>query len=168
MIFGKPGVMSTLLYCFIGLAVPAPVFAYTVSFVVIETGPVQDGVVRDSANLWENGLMDVFFNAGHIVSNAHTLRVTREILKDFPDEVQGDIDEARQGGVDFFVMALLDYPEADKVPGTAVKPRQILLRVFSVNPYQKVYEQKYSGPVRDELTQVKSAARSILPHLRDR
>ncbi|MDR0760297.1 MAG: hypothetical protein LBF74_09345 [Treponema sp.] len=168
MVFGKSGAMPALFCFFIGLAAPAPVFAYTVSFVVIETGPVQAGVVRDSANLWENGLMDVFFNAGHIVSNAHTLRVDREILKDFPDEVQGDIDEARQGGVDFFVMALLDYPADGKAPGTAVKPRQIVLKVFSVNPYQKVYEQGYSGPIRDESAQVKNAARSILSHLGDR
>jgi hypothetical protein len=163
--------MSVFLYVFIAFAVPAPVFAYTVSFVVIETGPVQDRAVPGSAGLWENGLMDVFFNAGHIVSNALTLRIDREIFKDFPDEVQGDFDEARQGGVDFFIMALLDYRVSGEVPvspGTVTGPRQVSLKVFRVNPYKKVYEQGYSGPIQDELTQAKNAARSILPHLRDR
>lgn len=170
MVFGKSGIMPVFLCLFTGIAVPAPVFAYTVSFIVIEAGPVQDGAVTGAANLWENGLMDVFFNAGHIVSNAHALRIDRAIFKDFPDEMQADFDEARQGGVDFFVTALLDYGagEAPVSPGTSVGPRQVLLKVFRVEPYQKVYEQGYSGPIGDELTKAKSAARSILPHLRDR
>ncbi|MDR2247843.1 MAG: hypothetical protein LBE17_14430 [Treponema sp.] len=168
MIFAKSGAMPVLFCVFIGLAAPVPVLAYTVSFVVIETGPAPAGGERDSANLWENGLMDVFFDAGHIVSNAHTLRVDGGLLRDFPDEAQGDMDAARQGGVDFFVIALLDYPAADKTPDAAVKPRQVVLKVFSVDPYQKVYEQGYSGPPRDESAQVKNAARSILSHLGDR
>jgi hypothetical protein len=168
MIPGKFGTMSAFLCFFIAFAVPAPVFAYTVSFIVIETGPLQDGAVTGSADLWENGLMDVFFNAGHIVSNAHTLRMDHEIFNDFPDEIQGDFDEARQGGVDFFIMTLLDYRVSGEAPGTVTGPRQVSLKVFRVNPYQKVYEQGYSGPIRDELTRAKNAARSILPHLRDR
>jgi hypothetical protein len=157
--------MPALLCFFIGIAAPAPVFTYTVSFVMIETGLVQDGVKPESANHWENGLMDVFFNAGHIVSNAQTMRVEREIIKDFPDEIQGDINEARQSGVDFFIIAVLDYHTTGEISGKVSKPRQIVLKVFSVNPHQKVYEQGYSGPIRDELAQAKNAARSILSHL---
>ncbi|MDR2071445.1 MAG: hypothetical protein LBP81_08555 [Treponema sp.] len=168
MVSGKFRAMPVLFCFFTGIAVPVPVFAYTVSFVMIETGPAQNGAAPESASLWENGLMDVFFNAGHIVSNAHTLRVDREILNDFPDELQGDLDEARQGEVDFFVIVLLDYRSSGEASGRLTKPRQILLRVFRVTPYQKVYEQVYSGPVRDELAQAKSAAISILSHLRDR
>jgi hypothetical protein len=168
MFSGKIGTMPVMLCVFIGLAAPAPVFAYTVSFIVVETGLVQEGASPESSSLWENGLMDVFFNAGHIVSNAHTLRVDSGALKDFPDEALGDFDEARQGGADFFVMALLDYRASGEAPGAPAKPRQISLKVFRVNPCQKVYEQGYSGPLRDELTGAKSAARSILSRLRGR
>jgi hypothetical protein len=173
MIFGKVGAIPVIfcifIFCiFIGIAAPAPVFAYTVSFIVVETGPAPEGAGLESSNLWENGLMDVFFDAGHIVSNAHTIRVDHEVLKDFPDELQGDFDEARQGGVDFFVMALLDYRASGALSDAATASRQVFLKVFRVNPYQKVYEQGYSGPVRDELARAKNAARSILPHLRDR
>jgi hypothetical protein len=165
-------VKSGFLGIFIWLAASAPVSAYTVSFIVIETGLGQDSPATESSNLWENGLMDTFFDAGHIVSNAHTLRMmNRETIKDFPEEAQADFDEARQGGVEFFVMVLLDYQGSNTVsasPGTAAKPRQVFLKVFSVDPYQKIYEQGYSGPVRDELAQAKSAARSIFPYLRDR
>jgi hypothetical protein len=164
MVSKKFRTMPVLLCFFIGITAPAPVFAYTVSFVMIEMGLVQDGASPESANLWENGLMDVFFNAGHIVSNAHTLRVDREIVKDFPDEVQGDIDEARQGGVDFFIIVVLDY-RLSETSGKVVKPQQIQLKVFRVNPHQKVYEQGYSGPIGDELAQAKIAARYILSQL---
>jgi hypothetical protein len=170
-----PGLKKALLNAgFLGVFVSlsaAPVSAYTVSFIVIETGLVQDDTVTESSHLWENGLMDTFFNAGHIVSNAHTIRIDREGIKDFPDEVQADFDEAQQGGVDFFIMALLDYQGSGgglQSPKTAVKPRQIFLKVFRVEPYQKVYEQRYSEPIKDELAKAKSAATSILPHLRNR
>jgi hypothetical protein len=164
MFFGKPGRIPALLWFFIGIIAPAPAFAYTVSFVILETGRVQAGV-SGSANLWEDGLMDAFFNAGHIVSNAQKLRVNRETAAEFPNEVQGDIEEARSGGVDFLVVVLLDYHAAGEVSGTSAKPRRIILKVFSLDPYQKVYEQGYSGPMQDELTQAKRAAGFILSHL---
>jgi hypothetical protein len=152
---------NIFLGAFMFFAAFVPAFGYTVSFIVIETGLVQEGAAA-SSNIWENGLMDAFFDAGHIVSNARTIRVDRERIKDFPDEAQADFDEAREGGVEFFVMALLDYQS----PNTA--PRQVSLKVFRVEPCQKVYEQGYSGPIRDELAGAKNAARSILPHLGDR
>jgi hypothetical protein len=168
MIFRKPGIKPGIFFCiFAGLAVPAPVFAYTVSFIVVETGRIEDAQGNGASHLWENELMDVFFNAGHIVSNAQTLRAGRETLKDFPDEVRGDFDEAREGAVDFFVMALLDYQASGESPETA-GPRRVLLKVFRVNPYQKVYEQEYSGPAGDESARAKKAAGAILSHLRDR
>jgi hypothetical protein len=169
MVFRKSGI-TVIILCFFALSA-APVFAYTVSFIVVETGQARDGPVNGSSYLWENGLMDVFFNAGHIVSNARTLRVDREALTDFPGEARGDFDEARQGGVDFFVMALLDYRAsggAPESPGRAAKPRQVFLKVFRVNPCQKVYEQGYSDPAGDESARVKNAAAAILSHLRDR
>jgi hypothetical protein len=153
----------------------APASAYTVSFIVIETGLIDDDTAAMpatmSAYLWENGLMDAFFDAGHIVSNAHTIRVDREGIKDFPDEAQADFDEAQEGGVDFFVMALLDHQGSGgdlQSPKTSAGPRQVFIKVFRVRPRQKVYEQRYSDPVKDELAKAKSAARSILPHLRDK
>ncbi|MDR2741436.1 MAG: hypothetical protein LBB98_04690 [Treponema sp.] len=169
MVFRKAGIKAIILCIFAGIATPA--FAYTVSFIVVETGQVQDGPGSEASHLWENELMDVFFNAGHIVSNAHTLRINSNTLKDFPDEAQGDFDEARQGGADFFVMALLNYQPPGEVPessGTAVRPRQIFLKVFRVNPCQKVYEQEYSGSAGDESVRAKNAARASLSHLRER
>ncbi|MDR3131107.1 MAG: hypothetical protein LBU18_06125 [Treponema sp.] len=165
---GKSGIKLILFYVFAGLAGSAPAFAYTVSFIVIETGLVPDGPKTAASVLWEDGLMDVFFNAGHIVSNARTLRIDREPPKDFPDEVSGDFDEAGDGGMDFFVMVLLDYQSGGEIShGAAVKPREVLLRVFRVVPYQKVYEKRYSNLTGDESVRAKNAARAIFPHLRD-
>jgi hypothetical protein len=154
---------------FMCLAASVPAFGYTVSFIVVETGLVQGGAPASSSNVWENGLMDVFFDAGHIVSNAQTIRISQDEIKDFPDEARADLNDAREGGVDFFVMALLDYQSPNTASAeTTSSPRRVSLRVFRVEPLQKVYEQGYSGPVRDELAGAKNAARSILPHLRDR
>jgi hypothetical protein len=154
-----------------------PAFAHTVSFMVVETGLRQEGPAMESTNRWENGLMDVFFDAGHIVSNALVLRIDRKPTTDLPDEARRDFEEAREGGVDFFILAFLDYrsqneSEQNDPSHPDPTPRRVSLRIFRVNPYQFIFEEGYSegntSPGGDELTRAKNAARLILPHLRNR
>jgi hypothetical protein len=178
---GFSRVLPGALGVFMGIAALAgpSAFAHTVSFLVIETGIRQENPAVESTVIWENGLMDAFFDAGHIVSNARNLRISRHPSKDFPDEARGDLEEAREGMVDYFILAFLDY-RGTEVPGTSVpgegvpggsrasKPQQVSLRVFKVNPYGKIYEQGYTGAMKDESVRAKKAAGLILPHLRDR
>jgi hypothetical protein len=144
-----------------------PASAATISFLIVETGITEDKAV-ESSGLWESGLMDVFFDAGHIVSNAPILRLSQGPEKVFPDEARGSFDEALEGGADFFVLALLEFQD----PADNPKPRRISLRLFRTNPYQFMYEERLNGGSQavpgEEFAAAKNAARAIVPHLRDR
>ncbi|MDR0689894.1 MAG: hypothetical protein LBG08_06480 [Spirochaetaceae bacterium] len=168
----KGGYILVLLW--LGLVVP--VFAANISVLVIETGVREGGAVHESSNLWETGLLDAFFDAGHIVSNAPimsiTMSVTKSQSKEIPDEARANLEEAVQGGADFFILVLLDYQGVTAANALQIKPQAVSLRLFRTRPYKFLYEQVYSDgahtPGNDELTKAKGAARSILPHLGDR
>ncbi|MDR2363854.1 MAG: hypothetical protein LBD65_05515 [Spirochaetaceae bacterium] len=151
------------------LLLVSPVFAANISFLVIETGIREEGAVHESSNLWETGLLDVFFDAGHIVSNAPIMRLNKSQNKEIPDEARGNLEEAIQGGADFFILALLDYQGAAAANAPKIKPQAVSVRLFRTRPYKLLYEQFYSDgaqtPGNDELTKAKGAARSIIPHL---
>jgi hypothetical protein len=148
-------------------ALGAPLSAANLSFLVVETGsggggspvaaPAGLAPPFESSSLWETSLFDVFFEAGHIVSNFPILPMRdssgadfpgREAPhKEFPRELGPDLRDAAAGGADFFILVLLDYP-AEAVERTA-KPGQVSLRVYSAAPasrgrgaqgYRFVYE----------------------------
>jgi hypothetical protein len=148
------------------------VFAATISFLVIETGIREGSPVNESSTLWETTLLDVFFDAGYIVSNAPIMSLPNPADKEIPDEVRGNLEDAVQGGADFFILALLDYQGAAAGNFSNIKPQGVSLRLFSTNPYKFIYEQSYAVPAQssgnDELTNAKRIARMILPHLGDR
>jgi hypothetical protein len=147
-----------------------PLPASTVSFLVIETGLREESPAIESSSLWEGALMDVFFDTGHIVSNAPVLRLPKKPAQEFPDEARSDFNEALSGGAEFFVIALLDYQGAPE--GDVPKPQSISLRLFRIRPYQFLFKQDYSGgrkvPIDEEFTNAKNAARTIITHLQDR
>jgi hypothetical protein len=151
--------------------------AAMVSVLVIETGlPVERGTDRHSG-LWESGLLDVFFEAGHIVSNAPVLRLPQKPDAEFPDEAGADFAEALEGGAEFFILALLEYdaPESGNAGGSEPppldKPRNISLRVFKAQPRTLLYEQRYADSssmnLKDEYDSVKKAVRTLIPHIND-
>jgi hypothetical protein len=148
----------------------SPLSAATVSFLVVETGLPGETESSLYSSLWESGLFDVFFEAGHIVSNAPIKRLETKPQKSFPDEVKGDLNDAADGGAEYFILALLDYPQAaaQKNP----KPRNIALRVFKISPYKLLYEQSYaeknSGNIDEEFSTIKQSIRGLVPHLADK
>jgi hypothetical protein len=144
-----------------------PVSARTISFLVVETGIGESAPATESSTFWESGLMDTFFEEGHIVSNARVLRLPVRPTQELPDEVGLEFNEARSWGADYFVLAILDYQ--GNTQGTP-KPGQVSLRMYRVNPYQFIIEKRISGgrnaPVREELVNAKKAARVIISHLK--
>lgn len=154
--------------CLLFLA--ASLQAATVSFLVIETGLPAETESSLHSSLWESGLLDVFFEAGHIVSNAPIMRLSRKPAKVFPDEAKADLDEALEGGAEYFILALLDY--AAPAQTDIQKPTNINLRLFKTKPYKLIYEQQYadksSQTLNDEFTSLKQAVRGLIPHLNDR
>jgi hypothetical protein len=155
---------------FILFAALVPVSAYTVSFIVVEAGLPEEQGVCEYSSFWESGLLDVFFDAGHIVSNAPVLRLKTPPAKQFPDEAAESLDEARAGGADYFVLALLDYRESGTSnTSTAPKPKQVFLRLFKTSPFKFIGEEKFTGPRKtstgEDFISAKQAAVKILPYL---
>jgi hypothetical protein len=144
--------------------------AATISFLVIETGLPEEMGASQHSGLWESGFLDVFFEAGHIVSNAPVLRLSHNPTAVFPEEARVDLAEAVEGGAEYFILALLDYPApiSQKIP----KPRQISLRIFRTKPQTLLYEGQYvdtgSTTLKDEYDSLKKAVQQLVPHVRDR
>ena len=140
---------------FICLITVFPVNAATVSFLVIETGLPRESPSSQHSAMWENGLMDVFFESGHIVSNAPILRVIRTPGSGFPDEAERDYDEAEEGGMDYFVVAIVSHPI----------PCNVTLRLFKIGSQQVLFEHKYTGKTyrtsKEEYDAVKSEIRVL-------
>jgi hypothetical protein len=144
-----------------------PLPAATVSFLVIETGLPQEMGHNVYSGLWESGLFDVFFEAGHIVSNAPIKRLDVKPQKSFPDEARGDLNEAADGGAKYFILVLLDYPQAEA--NETPKPRNISLKVFQVSPHKLLHEQRYgdkaSANMDEEFATIKQSVRGLIPYL---
>jgi hypothetical protein len=176
--------------------------------VVVETGegegPSEDPVSSrpglaalgtfESSSLWETSLFDVFFEAGHIVSNSPILRMNggadfpgkESPHKEFPPEVRVDLEEAAASRADYFILALLAYPA--EAAGRTAKPERVSLRIYSAvqdgipGEYRFVYEgtsaleaasggnttagRRSAPPVRAEEEQAKRLIRGLIPHLK--
>jgi hypothetical protein len=151
------------------LVIP-PLPAAMVSFLVIESGLPEESGASSWSSLWESGLLDVFFEAGYVVSNAPIKRLAVHPRQTLPDEVKDELDDAEAGGADYFILALLDYspPAEHEIP----RPRHISLRVFRINPRRFIHEQQYVDPaalnMADEFTRIKQSVRGLVPHLADK
>lgn len=158
---------------------PVFVSAENVSVMVVETGA---GAVAGAGNadFWENGMMEVFFDAGHIVSNARSMRVSRFPDDEFPVEALRDLQEAAEGGSDYFVLAILEYGDSEKE--AYVQPESISVRIYKINPYAFLFEKKLAGkpsPAKtsvkkpekiaaretDDLWNVKNAAQAVISYI---
>ncbi|MDR2313499.1 MAG: hypothetical protein LBE02_03105 [Spirochaetaceae bacterium] len=144
--------------------------AATVSVLVVEAGFLSGTGRTQSAAVWESGIMDVLFDAGHIVFNAPILRIPaapgNPAAPDsqIPLQARRDFDEARLGGAEFFVMVLLLFPE-----GGPEHPREIRMKIFSVSTGKLLYESSViAKPWEDsgeELADAKKSAERLIPQL---
>ncbi|MDR1863239.1 MAG: hypothetical protein LBQ67_04880 [Treponema sp.] len=159
----RPGVFLGF-FCLLAF----PLQASVVSILVIETGLNQETVVKDYAALWEDGIMAVFFDAGHIVTNAAAIRAGRGQGGEFSGEAGEDFDEAARGGADYFILALLDYKELN---GT-FKPSVVSLRLYTLAGRKLIYEGKFpaggEGDGKEEHERAREAARILISHIKDR
>jgi len=157
--------------CFLlllAISAALPLSAATVSFLVIESGLDMEAGVNRHSGLWENSLLDVFFESGHIVSNAPMLRLDYIPTEAFPVEARDELDNALEGGVEYFIIALLEYQKQGEVAGLG--PRHITLRLFKTRPFELVYEQKYNGSnprsIGEEYDNLRKAARVLIPQVK--
>jgi len=144
--------LAAMLLIAIGAA--APLGAASVSFLVIETGIPADIPAPQYSILWENCLLDVFYESGHIVSNAPMLRLAVIPADGFPDEAESNIREAINGGMEYFFIAIV------KFPGNSVS-----MRLFKARSRTMIDEQSYTGKLpinmREERESIRNAIRVI-------
>jgi hypothetical protein len=154
----------------------SPLFCANVSVLVIETGlrdgtPVRGGAVT---GLWETGLMDVFFEEGHVVTNAKAFALEKKPGRELPGGIQSCLDDAGDSGMDYFVIAYLSYEMPAKAGRSSElpKPVRVEINLFSVRPPKCVWTQtvdlgqgNYPGP--EEQNRAKKVARSVIMHLGD-
>ncbi|MDR2864974.1 MAG: hypothetical protein LBV68_05120, partial [Spirochaetaceae bacterium] len=77
-------------------------YAANVSFMVIEVGSGTSGLKR-TYEVWEDGILEVFFNAGHIISNAQVQKIPFYPNAELPEEAVRDFREAGEGGSEYFI-----------------------------------------------------------------
>jgi len=142
-----------------GLFINISANATMVSFYIIETGLDDDSKIGQS-ELWEGAFMDVFFDAGYIVSNAPVLRfdIKQPNLDRFID-----LDDAKICGVDFILVAQLDYVKG------LIMPSDISISVYNVSTKEKLMERKMAGKQYNTLNaqydNMKSIARAFVPYI---
>ena len=134
----KKNIVFGLIFCIFTVF---PVSAANISFLVMETGIHHGSPSVRYSEMWENGLLEIFFEMGHIVSNAPMLQLLEKPADTFPSEAEKDYEDAKQGGMEFFVVALINYPVTR---ANNVKPQNVILRLFNTKSEKLIHEKTFS------------------------
>jgi hypothetical protein len=139
--------------------------AATVLIMIIETG-VNPEAASGMVGVWEGGMMDVFFDAGHIVSNSSALRILTADGEILNGEARRNFEEAGGNGADYFIVARLDYP----IGGVNVpeKPERVSLKLYKIHPHGVLYDKEFGADFLADktLSSAKKAAMILAPYLR--
>ena len=145
-----------------------PLPAAMVSFLIIEDGLKPDAQSGHYSAVWEDSLMGVFFDAGHIVSNSPVLRVEQLSVTEFPAEARVDYTDASSGGADFFVLAVLDFNTEDR----RTRPKSVTIKIFTTESRNLIFQQEFPAGngvnAQDEYSRAQDIGRYIAAQLRDR
>jgi len=135
-------------------------YASSVSFMIAETGMSQGSADDRYSALWESSLMEAFFESGHIVSSAPRIRLAEPPPPNgFPHEAKKDYEDAGSGGMDYFLVAIVD-----------IASRDVSLRLFSTRDMELVAHKTYTAATparsREESESIGRAAREMAAFLR--
>ena len=133
-----------------------------ISFFVIETG-LPEGDRNQHSLRWEDTLLDVFFNAGHIVCNYPIQRLETKPSGNFLQTSALDLEEeALNGGIDYIVLAQLDYSGSQS-------PGEISFLIYRVRGRVNVLERQVRGKTYrstgDEIDDLKLIIGELVPYL---
>jgi len=136
--------------------------ASMISFYVIETGLSENAVRQQHSILWENAFMDVFFDAGFIVSNAPILRMEKKPAGDILASAAISLNDMRELGIDFIMITQLDYISDSQAPV------DISFYIYMITPEEKLLLEKQikrnsNKVVREEFNELKTIARGFIP-----
>ena len=160
----KKNLIFGLIFCFL---IVFPMNAVNISFLVIETGASEYKQASQYSMMWEDGLLEVFFELGHIVSNAPIMRIDQKPEAGFPYEAEMDYENARNGGMEYFLIAILEHPGI--IPDENTKPKNICLRLFNTKSHQMLKEQlckdTSANTIKDEYENIKRAITNMAVEL---
>jgi hypothetical protein len=150
-------------FLFLGATFALNAQAYMVSFFIIESGLPPEGAKNQHSIQWENAFFDVFFDAGYIVSNSPMMRIASKPKMSLEKFVEDEVDDAREGGADYFIVAQIDFS------GDTLAPKEISLALFRITPYSLIKERKITGKTyksdKDEIEDLKNIVRGIVPRI---
>jgi hypothetical protein len=101
--------------------------------------------------------MEVFYESGHIVTNAPLLRLglAKSPVDDLPREVEGDLREAKEGGMEYFIVAVVDNRDYN-----------VSLRLYNTGSknmimHKQAYAGKVSGSAKEEKEEHENIKKTI-------
>jgi len=114
-----------------------PASASMVSFMVVETGLSEEASTQ-YGSVWEGGLMQVFFDAGHIVTNYPIARMEKKPENDISGPIGNDFFEAAVNGAEYFVLCYLEFQNRSRsVPNT------MIIKIYDVNAEKLIFERSF-------------------------
>ena len=154
------GTMAVLL---VFLAFPAS--ASMITFLFVETGINNEDVSTQHGTLWEGGLMEVFFNAGHIVTNYPITRMEKKPAQDLSGVIRADFNEAAEGGSEYFILGFLEYKNQESIPS------RITLKLYKTRQQELIFEQSFpagtGSSMNEEYQFAQNAGRIIISNIKD-
>jgi hypothetical protein len=161
---------KTFVFIFSIFFVPSSmIFAMNISIMVIQTAPDAGSSVEGFVRLIEDNVMDVFFDAGYIVSNAHFKHLKKIPAAEISKEIKPEFNEALEGDVEYFVLIIIGYKDVDQDGET--KPETIFFRLYRVAGNSFITEEKLAignMPYEEALKKVKAASGKLIPFMRRR
>ena len=144
-----------------------PASASMVCFLIVETGINDDVAGTQYSSLWEGGLMEAFFDAGHIVTNYPVERMEKKPAQDLSDGVANSFYDAIDGGADYFIVC---YLECRDQGGMAV-PFDITIKLYGTDPEELIFERNFpAGKVNlgEEYLFAQNAGQLLITSIKDR
>ena len=144
-----------------------PASADVVSFMVVETGLRERTETTQIASVWEGALMDVFFEAGHIVTNSPITQMDSRPVN-FNDSLRNDFEEAVNGGAEYFILGFLEFGHN----GGRTAPVGIQVKIYETGSGDLIYEQGFPAgtgrSLNDEYRLAQDTGRIIISNIRGR
>jgi len=142
-----------------------PASASMVSFLVVETG-LSEETVSQYGSIWEGGLMEVFFDAGHIVTNSPIARMEKRPAEDLSGYIGIDFYEATRGGADYFILGFLEFQNKD-----AHVPNAMVIKIYNTDTGKLIFERSFpAGTGRnmgEEFQMARDVGQDIISNIKD-
>jgi len=142
-----------------------PASASMVSFLVVETG-LNDETRTQYGSIWEGGLMDAFFDAGHIVTNSPIARLVKMPEKDLSGPIGNDFSEAAANGAGYFILCFLEFQNKD-----GAVPNAMVIKIYETNGEKLVFERSFPAGtgknLSDEYQIAHNAGKAIVSNIKD-